>query len=290
MSYPQGAPGGPGYPSGQQPNSYYAAPTQQFARVPGGPGVSKLPVYLASAIIALGFLVYLASFGPQFTAGTEFFITPFRIDIAVAASVLAALVAGVGLLPKQTPRPAPVGVLSLLSFLLVISVVITAPGAVTIAWGMYLVVVFTAIQTIVGVGAVLLDAGIVTAPNPRPRVEQPQYGQYPGAYPGQYPGGQYPGAYYGQNPGGQYSGQPQRPGYPAYDAGGYPNTDPSAGGFAAVSPSRPAGQVGQDDESGPPTPPTGFPVPGTSPSGDAKDAPEATQQQSASSSKSDQSS
>ncbi|WP_428349643.1 DUF5336 domain-containing protein [Mycolicibacterium sp.] len=257
--------------------------------------MSKLPVYLAAAVVALGFLVYLASFGPQFTAGTEFFITPFRIDLAVAASVLAALVAGIGLLPKQKARPAPVGVLSLLSFLLVISVVVTAPGAVTIAWGMYLVVVFTAIQTIVGIGALFLDSGIITAPEPRSRYEQPQYGPYPGAYGGQYPGGQYPGPYYGQSPGGQYSGPPQhgapqqRPGYPSYGGGGYPSTDPSTGGFAAVSPSGSAGQQGQTEESGPPTPPTGFSAYGRQPSSDTQKTQEVTQQESASSSKSDQS-
>ena len=277
MSYPQGAPGGPGYPSAQHPNAHFAAPTQQFARLPEfDAGVSKLPSYLASAIAAIGFLVYLASFGPQLDAGTEYFISPFRVDLAVAASVLAALVAGVGLLPKQTARPALVVVLSLLSFLLVTSMMLTAPSAVTIAWGMYLVAAFTAVQALVGVWALLLDAGVITAPAARPSYEQPQYGQYPGAYYGQ-PSGQ-------PQPGGP-GYQQQRPGYPSpYGGSGYPSTDPSTGGFAAVSPSGQAGQAG------PPTPPTGSPAYGQPASSNAPATQSSTQHESSSSSQSDQSS
>ncbi len=262
MSYPQGAPGGPGYSPSQQPGAQFAAPTQQFA----GPsesdaaGLNKLPAYLAAAVAAFGLLVYLASFGPQFTAGTEFFITPFRVDLAVVASVLAALIAGVGLLPKQPARTALVGVLPLLSFLLVISIVLTAPSSVTIGWGLYLVVAFTAIQTIIGVGVVLLDSGVIAAPVPRPRFEQPQ--QY----------SQYPGAYYGQPPGQPQHGPPthqqgppqQRPGQPSqYGGGGYPSNGPSTGGFPAVAPS---------GESGSPTPPTGFPTYGRPAPGNAPPA------------------
>lgn len=281
MSYPQGAPGGPGLPSAQQANAHFAAPTQQFAKVPesGVVGVSKLPTYLAAAVAALGLLVYLASFGPQFTAGREFFITPFRVDLTVVASVLAALVAAVGLLPRQTPRPALVGVLSLLSFLLVVSIVLTAPSAVTIGWGMYLVVAFTAIQMIVGLGALLLDAGIITAPAPRPRYEHPQYGPYPGAYYGQYPG---------QPPQGAPAHQQQRPGYPSqYGATGYPSAGPSTGGFPSGAPS---GEAGPASESGPPTPPTGSPAYGQPKPGNTPAAEAPTQHQSASSSQSEQSS
>ncbi|MCH9700170.1 MAG: DUF5336 domain-containing protein [Actinomycetia bacterium] len=284
MSYPQGAPGGPGQPSAQQANAHFAAPAQQVATIPesGVAGASKLPAFLAAAIAALGLLVYLASFGPQFTAGREFFITPFRLDLTVFASVLAALVAGVGLLPKQTARPALVAVLSLLSFLLVVSIVLTAPNAVTIGWGLYLVVAFTAIQTIVGFGALLLDAGIITAPAPRPRYEQPpQYGQYPGAYYGQYPGKPQQGA----------PAHQQRPVYPPqYGASGYPGAGPSTGGFSAVAPSGEAGEAGPGGESGPPTPPTGSPAYGQPKPGNAPMAEAPTQHQSASSSQSEQSS
>ncbi|MCH9766613.1 MAG: DUF5336 domain-containing protein [Actinomycetia bacterium] len=272
MSYPQGAPGGPGYPPSQQPNPQFGAPTQQFAKLPDSdaPGLDRLPAYLAAAVFALGLLVYLASFGPQFTAGTEFFITPFRIDLGVVASLLAGLIAGAGLLPRQTARPAAVGVLSLLSFLLVISILITAPRAVTIGWGMYLVVACTAIQAIVGVGALLLGAGVVTASAPRPRYEQPQqYGQYPAAYYGQPPGQPQHGA-----PAYQQGPPQQRPGYPSqYGGGGNPGNGPSTGGFPASAPS---------GDSGSPTPPTGFPTysrpsPGDAPTAEASSAHQTSQ-------------
>jgi len=286
MSYPQGAPGGPGYPPAQPQNAYFSAPNQQSGNPPkfDAAGASKLPVYLAAAVAALGLLVYLASFGPQFSAATDFFINPFRIDLTVVASVLAGLISGVGLLPKQTARPAPAGVLSLLSFMLVVSVVLTAPSVVTIDWGLYLVVAFTALQTIVGVGALLLNAGVITAPVPRPRYEQPQqYGQYPGAYYGP-PAGQ---PVQGPPPHQQAPSQ-QRPGYPPqYGGSGYPGTDPSTGGFPVVSPSEQAGQAG---ESGPPTPPTGFPTHGRPLSSNAPTTQAPTQRQDASSSQSDQSS
>lgn len=282
MSYPQGP---PGYPPGQQPNAQFSAPTQQFAKVPesaaADAGPNNLPGYLATAVAVLGILVYLASFGEQFTVGTEIVITPLRIDIALAASVLAALVAGVSLLPKQTPRPAVFGILSLLSFLLITSIVLTAPSAVSIGWGLYLVVAFTAIQAIVGIGALLLDAGIITAPAPKPKYEQPQhYSQYPGGYYGQPQGQPQHGApNYPQAP------QQQRPGYPTpYGGSGYPSTGPSTGGFPAASPS------GQSDQSGPPTPPTGFPTYGQPPASNTPTTQVPSQHQSSPSSQSDQSS
>ncbi|MGB0436719.1 MAG: DUF5336 domain-containing protein [Mycobacterium sp.] len=271
MSYPQGVPGGPGYPPSQQPNPQFAAPTQQFAKLPesDAAGLDRLPAYLAAAVCALGLLVYLASFGPQFTAGAEFFITPFRIDLAVVASLLAGLIAGAGLLPRQTARPTLVGVLSLLSFLLVISILLTAPRAVTIGWGMYLVVACTAIQAIVGVGALLLGAGVVSASAPRPRYEQPQqYGQYPAAYYGQPPGQPQPGA-----PAYQQGPLQPRPGYPSQYGGGGPGNGPSTGGFPAAAPS---------GDSGSPTPPTGFPTysrpsPGNAPAPQASSAQQTSQ-------------
>ena len=58
MSYPQGAPGGPGYPPAQQPTTQFSAPTQQFAKIgesdPAAAGPSKLPGYLSAAVAALG--------------------------------------------------------------------------------------------------------------------------------------------------------------------------------------------------------------------------------------------
>ena len=72
MTYP---PGNPGYPPAQQPTTQFAAPTQQFGKMPesasapGGP--SKLPLYLSAAVAALGLAVYLSSYGPLFASACD---------------------------------------------------------------------------------------------------------------------------------------------------------------------------------------------------------------------------
>ena len=81
MSYPQGAPGGPGYPPAQYTNAQFSAPTQQFARLPDADAAGKLPAYLSSAIAALGVLVYLASFGPPVQVPLWSWCTAY-IDVA----------------------------------------------------------------------------------------------------------------------------------------------------------------------------------------------------------------
>jgi Family of unknown function (DUF5336) len=264
MTYP---PGSPGYPPAQQPTTQFSAPTQQFVKAEPAPaapaGPSQLPMYLTVAVVVLGLAVYLSSFGPLFTSGAEFF-TPTLLDLGVVAAIAAGLIAGVSLLPKQNALPALVAVLSVLAFLLVIAIVLTAPEGVSIDWGLYLIIGFTVIQAIVAVAVLLFDAGVITPPAPKqPRYDQ-QYGQYGG-----------PGApYYGQLPQGgppqhqqQQQGHAQRPQYPSPYGGGYPGGGPSTGGYSG----------GQ--QSGPPTPPTGFPTYGQPPSNSSatREAPMPTQ-------------
>jgi hypothetical protein len=221
-------------------------------------------MYLAIAVAVLGFGVYLSSFGPLFTSGADFF-TPTLLDLGVVAAIAAGLIAGVSLLPKQRALPAVIAVLSVLAFLLVIAIVLTAPEGVSIDWGLYLIIAFTMFQAIAAVAVLLFDAGIITPPAPRqPRYDQ-QYGQYGG------PGGQ---QYYGQA---QHGGPPpqqglsQRPGYPS-QYGGYSGGNPSTGGFSGAQ------------QSGPPTPPTGFPAYGQPPSSSTPTAQAQMPQQSAASS------
>ena len=264
MSYPQGPPGGPGYQPGQQPTPQFGAPTQQFARVgdsaPSAEGPSKLPGYLSAAIAGLGLLAYLSYFAPQFTVESSDFPglgelsgSSIGLGLAVIAAVLGALFAGVGLLPKQRNHTAVAAVFSVLGFLLVISEVLNKPSGTTVSWGLWLLTAFTLLQAAVAVVVLLFDAEVLTAPVPRPKYEQPQYGQYPGPYYGQPPGQPQHGG-----PGSQ-QGQ-QRPGYPT-PYGGYSNSGPSTGGFAASSPS--------GAQSGQATPPTGYPTYGQPQSGNA---------------------
>src|SRR6201999_1975134 len=118
--------GNPGYPPAQQPTTQFAAPTQQFTKTPdpapAAEGPSKLPVYLTAAVVALGIAVYLSSYGPLFETGADVLFTPTLLDLGVVASLLGALIAGVGLLPKQKSAPALVAVLSVVGFLLAVAI------------------------------------------------------------------------------------------------------------------------------------------------------------------------
>ena len=166
MTYSQGS---PGYQPAQ-PTTQFAAPTQQFGKADEGP--SKLPVYLTAAVAVLGLAVYLSTFGPYFTGtiGAELF-TPIPLYIGIVAAILAGLLAAVSLVPKQSANHAVVAVLAMLGFLLVIALVITAPEGVSIDWGLYLIIAFTALQAIVAVTALLFHAGVITSPAPRQKYD-----------------------------------------------------------------------------------------------------------------------
>jgi Family of unknown function (DUF5336) len=267
MTYPQGS---SGYSAGQQPTQQFSAPTQQFGKLDhqqhqqpsqsqapaqATAGPSKLPFILLAAVAGLGLLVYLFSFGPMFTlSATDFGNlgeaasgTSLGLGLAVLTTVLAGLLAGVGLLPKQKTFVGVVAAISVLAFLLVIGEIVNTPAQVSIGWALYVVIGLTLLQAGAAIWALLLDAGIIAAPAPKPaKYEQPQQ---------QYGGYGAPGQYYGQP--GQHAPhqggpQQQRPGYPSQYSGYQGGS--SSSGFQAVG----GGQHSQ--HSGPPTPPTGFPT------------------------------
>lgn len=257
MTYPPNS----GFPPSQQPTTQFSAPTQQFGKVEqpsaqgqshapaaaaAAAGPSKLPFYLLAGVAVLGLLVYLISFGDVFTIESTDFPqlgsasgTSQGVVMAVVAALVSGLIAAASLLPKQK---APIGVIAavaVLSFLLTLAEIIQKPEGVSIGWALYTLIVLTFVQSAVAIGALLLDAGILKAPVPKPKYEQqPSYGPY----------GQ-PSQYYGQHAPHQGAGQ-QRPQYPSQGQyGGYSGGSSAGGGFA------PIGQHG-----GPPTPPTGFPT------------------------------
>jgi hypothetical protein len=145
-------------------------------------------------------------------------------------------------LPKAKNYAGVVAAVAVLGGLLLIEDTIGASGR---GWALWFAVGCGVIQAILAVSVLLLDAGVITAPAPRPKYDQ--YGHY----------GQY-GGYYGQQA--PYQSH-QQSGYGA-QYGGYPS-GPSTGGFSAVSPQSgpiPAPQSGPPgQQQGSPTPPTGFP-------------------------------
>jgi hypothetical protein len=238
-------PGSSGYPPAQQPPGPYGASTPSFGKPADGP--TNLPLYLNVAVVLLGLATYLVSFGPIYELDSP--LGDFSASgslTSTAAALLAALLAGVGVLPKAKSYAPIVAVIAALGALLALSSVFQKPDQVSVGWGLWLVLAFTVVQAVVAAGALLLEADVVTAPTPKPKYDQ--FAPY----------GLPPGGYYGQ-PGG----------YPAY--GGY-QSGPSTGGFGAHSgpptggfstgpqhgqPGPQPGQPGQHQS--PPTPPTGFP-------------------------------
>ncbi len=255
MTYPAGSPGSSGYPPGS-----YGVPSPSYAA--DVPLQSRLPRYLDIAVVVLGISAYVASFGPLL------FVNLGNLTIAATGggpnsssilltlgSVLAALLAAIGLLPKTKNYPAVVAVLAVLGVLAVVEQMVnrpqlllpTGPISTSIAWGLWLVLVLVVFQAIAAVLVLLFDTGVLNLPAPKPRYEPAPFGQY-----GQYGA---PGGYY--NPPGQAvppPGGPQpgpRPNYPSPYGGGY-QPGQTSGAFGAFG-----SQSGSLD--GPPTPPTGYP-------------------------------
>lgn len=248
------SPGSPGYPPAQSAGSYGAASTS-YTKTEDSK--SNLPLYLTIAVVALGLAAYLASFGPMFNVSAD--VGPVGeisgdIGIGVVAALLAGLLAGVSLLPKAKNYSAVVAAVAVLGALTVIKEALSTPNGLSVAWALWFTLACAVVQAIIAVGVLLLDAGVVTAPAPRPKYDQ--YGHY----------GQYGGYYGQQNPYQQHNPQQthQQSGYGS-QYGGY-QTSPTTGGFSAVGsqtgPQQQSSQTGpgqQSSQQGPPTPPTGFP-------------------------------
>lgn len=227
MTYP---PANPGYPAPQQGyGGPPPAPPRGSVPTQTPAGTGQAPTAFTGAVVGLGLLAYLLSFGPiwngEFTPGP---------GIWQAAALLAALLAAIGLLPKSNKSYTPiVAVSAVLALLLLVFDFLNPLGDATTGWALWLVLLVILLQAGVAVAALLFETGVLTAPAPRPRYNS--YGQYGDSH-GQY--GPLPGGYYGQ-PG---QGRPPAPGYPPQ----YPV------GYGAV----PVGGYGQDNTD---TPPTGFP-------------------------------
>jgi len=282
MTYP---PGNPGYPPPPQPNQYSApnqAPNPQYGRAPeripvAAPSApdapSSLPLYLTLAVVVLGLFVFGFAFAdpygikpgelhgekPEFSLPRD--IMTF---LPAIAAVAASLLAGVGLLPKQKEFKAWVAILSILGLLLAIVDVgsIQVPGLpptqadkIEIQWGLYCVLAFAVLQAGCALAALLLDAGVIKPPAPKPQVDPYGYGA-PGQYYGQAAGQHAPQQHapqhaqarpdYGQQYG-QQGGYPQPAGYgtrpqqspadesPVTPATGFPSYGQSAPGAGSAS-------------------------------------------------------
>ncbi len=241
--------GNPGYQPAQSSGSYGPSGSSAPSFAKSEERDSKLQLYLSGAVVALGLLAYFLSYARVYNVNSDLGSSGgsaggHGAGVAMAA-LLAALLAGAGLLPKARNYTAVVAVISVLGALLLIARVVTLSDDVSAGWALWFILALAVLQAICAVGALLLDAGVVTAPAPRPKYDQ--YSQY-GPYSQQY------GGYYGQ-PGQQQPYQQAPQGYGS-QYGGYPS-GPSTGGFGAAGGQQHGSHQGQPQ--GTTTPPTGFP-------------------------------
>lgn len=179
------------------------------------PGPARL---LALGAAALVLVVYLLGFFDEFT---------FTGSLAGALVIGGGLLAGAAVLPKVGRVLVPAVVLLLTGTLQLLQAVTSSAGqefgggpSALLVVGLVLAFVALALAA----GAMLMDAGVIKAPAPRPATPPGYGGQY-GAY-GQQPpgyGGQYPG--YGQQQPGYGPGYGQQP--PGYGYGAQPGAQPS---------------------------------------------------------------
>ena len=170
MTYP---PGSPGYPPAQSPGGYGASSTPSFTK--SDDGESNLKVYLAIGVLVLGLASYLLSYGPMITRilpnGDE--LVESGSTLPIDLGLLAALLAGVSVLPKAKNYAAVVAAVAVLGALLLVEDTIGASGR---GWALWFALGCGVVQAVLAVTALLLDAGVITPPAPRPKYDQ-YYGQ-----------------------------------------------------------------------------------------------------------------
>jgi hypothetical protein len=221
MTYPTpggygGPPQGPSTPGyGPQSPGYGAPPARGPAGQAGegsqGKGAAAgLSFYLNMGVVALGVLSFFLGFLPYISgasaefggesisvnSSTNFFMTNGLLSTSLL--LVAALVAALGMLPKQDIHEGVVTSLSVVGFVSLLFQLISLPGEAKLGIGLIVVLITSFLQAALATTALLFSSEIIKPPAPKP----PQYGYY-----GQ-PG-------YGQPPPPSPPSQPQQPYYGA---------------------------------------------------------------------------
>lgn len=126
------------YPPGNQ--GFYGAYTPRPTR--SDHGSTPLPQYAGLAVASLGALTYLVSYGPAFE--------DVGLGWSVRFAVLAAVAAGLGLLPRQSPNTKVIAAIAAVGFLEALSDLITAPGDRQ-GWAAVAIVVATGLQALAAI-------------------------------------------------------------------------------------------------------------------------------------------
>lgn len=237
MSYPTGGSGyngpaptpsnAPGY--GSQPTGGPAAGSSTTAAAAKG-----LPFFLTVGVAALGVINFLLGLLDFATVDKSALAGSSENDAfgggllsaggsaPLALLLLAGLLAGFSLLPKQTSQTTLVAAISLAGFVTLLFQAFTLSSFLNLSGGAWVLIFLGLVQAIVAVVALLFELGIVKPPAPKPAAPQGGYGAQgfgQGGYgqPGQQGGfGSQPSNYGqpGQPPAfGQPAQQGQQPGY-----------------------------------------------------------------------------
>ena len=142
MGYPSGASGNQGY-YGADHNGYGSG----YGGYPSSRRASDLPRYLGMAVAALGVVSYGLSFGPVHNGGGV-------LDWGARFALLAALLAGLSLVPGQTPNNKAVAVLAVFGFLDALAGLINASDS---GWALTVIVVVNGLQAAAAVVALLQE-------------------------------------------------------------------------------------------------------------------------------------
>ena len=190
----------------------------ESAPVARGIGALLWPAVPVLGVLAalLGFLSFY-NFPGVSVGGTRNLYEAGAAPVSIGLFVFAALLAAIALLPRQTEHRPVVAAASLAGFVILLFQTVGKGPDVTLASGAYVVLLVGLLQAVAATAAVLLDAGVVSAPGSRC---EPQFGQPAGF--GAYGG--VPGPY-GQ-PGPPPFGGPQGPGGPPQQYGPPPQGAP----------------------------------------------------------------
>jgi len=250
MTYMPAGPGqgGPQPPEGQRLEAQYPdirRPGSESRSEHRGDAKDGLGRTLGLVAAGLGLLILLLGYtsfqtvsfvsGPYTqSSGQNFFQAGHAAPLALL--LVAGLIAALGILPEQTRHAGVAAAVAVAGFLylILVAIAVGASGGISLAWGAYLELVLGLILTAAVVGAMLIDAGVISPSAKKAGPESAfgggagQYGQQGGAQYGQQYG-QQGGSSYGQQAASQYGpsqGQFGAPQGPAEQSGGYGQGNP----------------------------------------------------------------
>jgi hypothetical protein len=134
------------------------------------PGAQRVPPEnrFAWLVLLFGLATYLVSFAPM---------PPGDSGWGVRFSALAAVVAALGLLPRQRAHTRLIAALAVMGFLEALSRCISAVGGQHVGWATIVIVVLNALQAVAAIAALLAQLRAVGAPA-RASTPYPTYGYY----------------------------------------------------------------------------------------------------------------